>query len=101
MRKKIVVEVKIADLRTILNRILHHIEHDLNRKSITLDANDYWEVKDGERYDHQLPTGYGLGNLQDDWDFLAPILEDKELAVSWPLNHASSILRRIGEQVGQ
>jgi hypothetical protein len=96
------VEIKISELRLVVNRILDHIERDLGQSSIRLEQDDYWEVPDGERYDFtKSPEGTGAGKLQDDWEFLSSILNDKDQAVALMLIHAAPILRSIGEQVGQ
>lgn len=96
------VEVKIADLRLVIGRILDHIEHDLGHTVVKLDQDDYWDVADEERYDFtKSPTSLGHGQLRDDWEFLRSILEDKDQAVSLMLIHVAPLLRRIGEQVGQ
>jgi hypothetical protein len=96
------VEIKIADLRLVIGRILDHIEHDLGHATLVLDQDDYWDVADDERYDFtKSPTGLGHGQLRDDWEFLSSIIEDKDQAVSLMLIHIAPLLRRIGEQVGR
>jgi hypothetical protein len=96
------VEIKIAELRLVMNRIFDHIEHDLDIVSLELDEDSYWDVADVERYDFsKSPEGFGHGQLQDDWGFLSSIVDDKDQAVSLMLIHAAPLLRRIGEQVGQ
>ncbi len=77
------VEIKIADLRLVVGRILDHIEYDLGHTVVKLDQDDYWDVADEERYDFaKSPTGLGHGQLRDDWEFLRSILDDKGQAVS-------------------
>ena len=96
------VEIKLSELRLVVNRILDHIEHDLGHVSLTLDQDDYWDVSDGDRYDlTKSPESYVVGQLHDDWEFLSSILKDKDQAVSLMLIHAAPLLRRVGEQVGQ
>ncbi|PZQ74751.1 MAG: hypothetical protein DI563_11450 [Variovorax paradoxus] len=94
------VEIKIADLRLVINRILNHIEHDLGRKEVVLDEDDYWDVGTQERYDFtKSPAFLELGKLSDDWEFLSAILNDKDQAFALMLLHATPLIRRIGEQV--
>ncbi len=96
------VEINLSDLRTVVNRILDHIEHDLGHTTVKLDQDDYWEVADTERYDlTSSPNGYVVGQLHDDWEFLSSILRDKHQAVALMLTHAAPLLRCIGEEVGQ
>jgi hypothetical protein len=96
------VEIKVADLRLVICRILDHIEQDLGHASLALDQDDYWDVVDDERYDFtKSPTNFEHGQLRDDWEFLSSIIKDKDQAVSLMLIHAAPLLRRIGEQIGQ
>jgi hypothetical protein len=94
------LEIEIAELRLMLNRILDHIEHDLGKARITVDQDDYWDVADEERYDFtRSPRNFEHGQLGDDWEFLSAILKDKDQAVALMLLHAAPLLRCIGEQV--
>lgn len=96
------VEIEIKDLRLVLNRILDHIEFDLDCKTVGLDQDDYWEVADADRYDlTKSPDNYSASKLSDDWEFLASIIADKDQAVSLMLVHAAPLLRRLGEQIGR
>jgi hypothetical protein len=95
-------EIRISDMRLAVNRILDHIENDLGQETVVLDQDSYWDVADDERYNFtKIPENFGHGQLQDDWQFLSSILEDKDQAVALMLIHAAPLLRRIGEQVGQ
>ena len=96
------VEIKLSELRTVLNRILDHIENDLGHATVKLESDDYWEVADADRYDlTKGPEGYVVGQLHDDWGFLSSILKDKDQAVALMLIHAAPLLRCIGQEVGQ
>jgi hypothetical protein len=96
------VEIKLSELRLVINRILDHIEHDLGRESVKLDQDNYWDVADVERYDFtKSPENFGHGQLYDDWEFLSSILKDKDQAVALMLLHVAPLLRYIGEEVGQ
>ena len=96
------VEIKLSELRTVVNRILDHIEHNLGRTSVKLDQDSYWDVASGERYDFtKSPENFEHGQLQDDWEFLSSILKDKDQAVALMLIHAAPLLRYLGEEVGQ
>ena len=96
------VEIKLSELRTVVSRILDHIEHDLGHASVKLDQDDYWDVASEERYDFtKSPQNFEHGQLQDDWEFLSSILRDKDQAVAYMLVHVTPLLRCIGEEVGQ
>jgi hypothetical protein len=45
------LEIKISEIRLVLNRILDHIEHDLGKARVMLDQDDYRDVADEARYD--------------------------------------------------
>ena len=96
------VEIKLSELRLVINRILDHIEHDLGHSSLQLEQDDYWDVANEERYDFtKSPQNFEHGQLHDDWEFLSSILGDKDQAVAFMLVHAAPLLKSIGEQVGQ
>lgn len=94
------VEINIADLRLVVNRILDYIEHDLEQASVRLDEDNYWDVADEERYRFtKAPENFEHGQLYDDWEFLTSILKEKDQAIPLMLIHVAPLLRRIGEQV--
>jgi hypothetical protein len=96
------VEIRISEIREVVNRILDHIEHDLSLPAVRLSQDDYWDVLDDERYDFsKSPNSFGHGRLHDDWEFLSSILKDKDQAVALMLIHAAPLLRWLGEEVGQ
>ena len=97
-----VVEIKITDLRLVVNRILDHIENDLGCMVVKLNENYYWDVSAKMRYEYDFglegSEGYEHRQLYDDWKFLSPILQDEDRAV-WPLLiHVAPLLRYIGEK---
>lgn len=97
-----VVEINIAELRLVVNRILDHIEHDLGQAHVKLDEDNYWDVSNEERYDFtKTPNSFEHGQLHDDWEFLSSILNDKDQAVTLMLIHVAPLLRRIAEQIGK
>jgi len=96
------VEINVSDMRTVINRILDHIEKDLGYMSVKLSQDDYWDVAEVERYDFtKSPNNYVAGQLHDDWEFLTSIMKDKDQAVSLMLIHVAPLLRCIGEEIGQ
>jgi hypothetical protein len=96
------LEIDISQLREITNRIFDHIEKDLKITGVRIDKDYYWDIPDKDLYDPSKDPGkLVFGQLYDDWSFLLPILSDKELAVSIMLIHVASLLRYIGNKVGQ
>jgi hypothetical protein len=95
------LKIKVADLREVTNRILDHIENDLKISEISVDKDYYWDIPDDRLYSQEDPSGFVLSQLFDDWEFLAPILSDKEQAVSIMFIHLAPLLRYIGQKVGQ
>lgn len=96
------LKINVAELRTIINKIFDHIEYDLSKREVVLKYDAYWDVPDNVRHNFTShPSGYSVGQLSEDWDFLRPILEDKDQAVALMLIHVAPILRCLGEEVGQ
>ena len=100
--KLMTVEIKIADLRLVINRIFDHIENDLGCMVVKLNENYYWDVSAKMRYEYDFDLegseGYERRQLYDDWKFLSPILQDEKLTVSPMLIHVAPLLRYIGEK---
>lgn len=95
--------IKLDELRQIINLIFDHIKEDLKIEDCPLTENYYWDVSDDLLYaidkDAEPPS---VGSLQDDWDFLKPLLsQDRNQAVSLMLIHAAPLLRYIGRKIGQ
>ncbi|WP_407157123.1 hypothetical protein [Bradyrhizobium sp. STM 3557] len=96
------VEVNVSELRIIVNRILDHVEHDLGVTNVTLTQDEYWTISGNERFDlTRIPDVNGVGKLCDDWEFLQPLLKDKDQAVALMLIHVAPILSWLGEEIGQ
>ena len=55
----------------------------------------YWEILSDEMYDLDKPPKLGMGQLYDDWAFLAEILEDESEAIPPMLIHIAPILMYI------
>ena len=94
--------VNASELRVIVNRIRDHIEKDLGVTDIALTQDDYWTIVGNERFDlTRTPEVNGVGKLYDDWEFLQPLLKDKDQAVALMLVHVAPILHWLGEEVGR
>ena len=95
--------IKIEDLRRVINAILDHIKDDLEIEECQLAENFYWDLAGDSLYvvdkDAETPS---IGSLQDDWDFLRPLLsQDRTQAVSLMLVHVAPLLRYLGHKIGQ
>lgn len=93
------VEIKISELRNVVNRIMDHVETDLGHASVVLTEVDYWDVLDDDLYKPARPVTLGIGNLADDWSLLQHIRNGGEVAAPYELVHVGGLLRRIALQV--
>lgn len=95
--------INLEDLRWAINAIFDHIKEDLKIEDCPLTENYYWDISDDSLYavdkDAETPS---VGSLQDDWEFLRPLLsQDRNQAVSLMLIHAAPLLRYVGRKIGQ
>lgn len=94
-------KIEIEALRLVVNAIFDHIA-DLKISHVDLDQNFYWEVPREDLFVTNVkPEMECLGSLHDDLEFLAPVIEDKDQAVSLLLVHVAPLLRFVGEKIGQ
>ena len=94
------LEIETSKLRKIVNDILSHVEHNLGHSVIRLPEEYYWQVSGEDRYDlTKVDPDFGLGNLWDDWEFLVPLLEDKDQVLAIMLMHVAPILLAIADHV--
>lgn len=97
-------EIDLRALKQVTNAILDHVINDLKIKKLAIkgDRDFYWEVPSDQLYavKKEQPQ-LDMGRLLDDWEFLAPIINDKEQAVALMLIHLAPLLRYLGEEVGQ
>ena len=97
-------EIDLRALKQVTNAILDHVINDLKIKTLAIkgDRDFYWEVPSDQLYavKKEQPQ-LDMGRLLDDWEFLAPIINDKEQAVALMLIHLAPLLRYLGEEVGQ
>jgi hypothetical protein len=90
--------VDIEELRAIIAKLLDAVE--TNEAEVEIEADYYWDVPNDDRYDrYASPTQLTIGQLSDDWNELKRIGRGEAAALPYALVWASSILRRIGEQV--
>lgn len=90
--------IDIEELRAIIAKLLDAVE--TNGAKVEIEADYYWDVPHDDRYDrYASPTQLTIGQLSDDWNELKRIGRGEAAALPYALVWASSILRRIGEQV--
>lgn len=96
------LEIETSKLRKIVNDILHHVEHGLGHSVIRLPEELYWQVSDEDRYDlTKVDPDFGLGNLRDDWEFLLPLLDDRDQVLTIMLMHVAPILQAIADHISE
>lgn len=96
------VEIRIADIRRIVNRLLDHIEVDRGITSVELSQNFYWTLPPEIRFDVSSdPVQFDTGSLVDDWGFVSSLLEEGSEPVSLQLTELAPILDFVGRTVGQ
>ncbi|WP_155392955.1 hypothetical protein [Xanthomonas albilineans] len=98
------VQFNLRDLKKVSDAILDHIVNDLKIEKITIadDKDFYWEIPSDQVYAiKEPPPILDIGRLTDDWEFLAPLLDNRDQAVSLMLVHVASLFRHIGQEVGQ
>jgi hypothetical protein len=90
--------VDIEELRGIIAKLLDAVE--LSGTKVEIEADYYWDVPNDGRYDsYTSPAQLTIGQLSDDWNELRRIGRGEAAALPYALVWASSVLRRIGEQV--
>jgi hypothetical protein len=97
-------ELDLRQLKQVIDDIFDHMHNDLGIEKVSIaDEQDfYWDVPSNKIRDVKADQPQlDVGRLTDDWEFLAPILKDKNQALAIMLIHVAPLLRRIGEDVGQ
>ena len=97
-------EIRISDVRKIVNSLLDHIEVARGITSVALVRSFYWQIAEPRRFDMSRdPDGADLvvGSLEDDWQFVSGLLAEDALPVSLQLTELAPILDFIGRTVGE
>jgi hypothetical protein len=90
--------VDIEELRTVVATLLDVVERDGTTIEIADDF--YWDIPKNSRYEiYVSPAELTVGQLTEDWNELRRIGRGEADALPYALVWASSILRRIGEEV--
>lgn len=97
-------EIDLRALKQVTNAILDHIINDLGIEKFAIkgDQDFYWEVPSDQLHTvKKEQPQLDMGRLSDDWEFLAPIIDDKNQAIALMLIHLAPLIRCLGEEVGQ
>jgi hypothetical protein len=93
-------KIEIAVLRSACERIFEFIERDLKISSIELEEDLYWAVPEDARYDmSEIPTVSHVGNLFDDYDFVEPLLKDRDQAIPLMFEHIAPLLAALANRL--
>jgi hypothetical protein len=95
-------EIDLKSLRVAVNAVLDHIIEDLSLDAIPIDVaeDQYWKCSHSELNDmSKMPSGWDVGSLRDDMDFVKLIGRGQSADVSYNLVHVAPLLRYIAEKV--
>ena len=96
------MEVKIDDLRKVVLRILDHISETHKIDKVEIQSPYYWQVPEDKIYNMDaILEEMDVGNLNDDWDFVSNLLDDREQPLANQLTEVAPLLRYVGEILGK
>jgi hypothetical protein len=94
---------KTRELKQVIDLIFEKILDDSQSSAVKIldDKDFYWDVSYADLFAVTEPQPkLDIGRLSDDWDFLKPLLLDKQQAVRLMLMHVAPLLRYLGEKAG-
>jgi hypothetical protein len=92
--------IEIAVLREACERIFEFIEHDLKITSLDLEEDLYWTLPEEVRHDmSKTPTASHAGNLFDDYDFVVPLIKDRDQAMPLMFEHIAPLLTALATRL--
>jgi len=97
-------ELKVSDLRKVVDMIICRIEEDIQGGSFSINdhKNLYWEVAYSDQYRlEQCPSDLTVGKLSEDWEFLQSVLTDSSLAIPLMLAKVAPLLRAMAYEVSE
>lgn len=97
------MEIELQKLRDVVNRLFDHIIVTRDIGKVELDADFYWDIPEEKRYSatQPQPDDLGVGDLEDDWEFVSSLLKKGSNPVAYQLTEVAPLLRRIGEVLGR
>ena len=67
---------------------------------IKINQDFYWDISKEEKYNpYSKPKELTMGQLEDDWNEIMLILEEKREPITYSLVWISSLLRVVGEEI--
>lgn len=94
-------EIKIADIKEVVNRLLDHIAKTRGVETVEIDNPFYWNIPATEIYDvTRYVAELDIGSLDDDWEFVSGLLDPSGIPVTYQLTEVAPLLRYIGETLG-
>jgi hypothetical protein len=93
-----VSEVDLVALKRVVNRLLDHVIETRGVRAVTLDDRYYWDVPAPERYRVEVDPGeLDVGDLADDWELVARLLQEENQPVAYQLTELAPLLAYLGE----
>jgi len=89
-------EIRLAELKAVVDAIFDRLiaESKTGVAALSDDSDFYWEVPAKSLYSvGNEPKELEVGRLSDDWEFLLPLLQDKQQAFPLMLMHVAPLMR--------
>jgi hypothetical protein len=99
-KAEVVLHLNCRELKTVIDTIFDRLLAASPDMTVIIRKNEdcYWEVPDDRLFDvASVQPQLDVGRLTDDWEFLQPLLDDKEQAVRLMLIHVAPLLRLVGQ----
>lgn len=76
------LQMSFAELRRLLDVLLHHVEATTASDTVCVDRDYFWSVPTDELYDnYDKPTSLTIGQVSESWQHLRDLLADDEYAM--------------------
>ncbi len=96
------MEIDVAQLKTVVDRLFHHIIKTRGVRRVELGSDLYWNIPEEELYNVvDRPEELDVGRLSDDWEFISKLINDEAHPVAYQLTEVAPLLRRLGEVLGK
>ncbi|WP_445145055.1 hypothetical protein [Dyella sp. Tek66A03] len=92
--------IDLAELRRAVEALFDHVMVTRGISEVAIDHPLYWSVLPGEsRAMDEQPAALGVGDLNDDLDFVLSVLKPGALPVALTLTEVAPLLAYVGEVV--
>jgi hypothetical protein len=96
------MEIELAQLKVIVDRLLDHAINSRGVSKITVDKIYYWAVPEESRYNMEdKPSELEVGSLDDDWDFIKSLSNKQTDPVIYQLTEVAPLLSYLGETLSK